>query len=394
MGNARVEVNAVGDILLARDVWKTIERIGTANAGRRILSVTGRSDLNFGNLECPLSNRGCAKETAETSFRGPPEAAKMLADANFKVVSLANNHMHDYGAEAIEDTIAVLADQGIAGIGIGRTPSEARKGVIITTPSGIRVGFLAYTSDTRATNRRNRWVAAHLNVRDATEDLARMRRDADIVLVSWHAGYEMVDVPSPQLRNMAVKIAEAGAHAILGHGPHVLQAVQTIRGVPVFYSLGNFVFDQPWACEREQSIIVAGLVFEREGLMEMSLTPVWIGPDWFPDEATAQQRQEIGDRITRLNRDLSTSDIDKQYWNKVGSRVFRDQFGMIGRVYQKAGMKGLLAALSKVRGRHFVLLVAAIRSRLQRLFAATRLRKVDKENRTARGTARYGNRHK
>jgi len=376
MDNSKVIVKAVGDILLARDVLITIQKNGINAVVKQIRNIIGDSDLNFGNLECCLSKRGKAKKTAETSFIGSPDAAKILKASGFKVVSLANNHIHDYGPEAVEDTINTLHELGISGIGIGRNSEEARRGTIVSNSSGIRIGFLAYTSFSNATKKGQKWVVAYLNAKNITEDITRMRRQTDFVLVSWHAGYEMVNVPSPWLRKMARIIAEAGAHCIIGHGPHVLQAIETIDRMPVFYSLGNFIFDMPWAREREQSMI-ANIILTRTHAINVSYTPVWIGPEYIPVEPTESQKREIVNLINTLNNSLNRSNFGEQYWKKVGDRVFRDQFGMIVRVYKKAGVRGIFSALSKIRGRHFILLIVGLRSKIEKLFPSSRKQDVN-----------------
>jgi poly-gamma-glutamate capsule biosynthesis protein CapA/YwtB (metallophosphatase superfamily) len=353
-----ITIKAVGDVLLGRDVEGTIAAWGIEKASQHLATVLGSADCCFGNLECPLSRRGRADPLAETSFRSDPENARILAEAGFRVLSLANNHIHDFGPDAVADTVAALRERGMQCIGVGRTPEEARQGAVVTVTGGATVGFLAYTSSARATSRRQPWVAARLNLGEVVADIARLRKQVDFLVVSWHAGYEMVNRPSPELRRMARAIVEAGADAILGHGPHVLQAIEWIGKAPVFYSLGNFVFDRATVQSKQQSVIGV-LRLRRTGPPDVSCEPLWIGTDHFPWLATPAQRQEIDDLLVAMHNDLNRADSAAQYWRAVAGRVLRDQFGMLERVYKKGGIRGVVHALAKIRPRHLVLLAAA-----------------------------------
>jgi poly-gamma-glutamate synthesis protein (capsule biosynthesis protein) len=209
------------------------------------------SDIRFGNLELPLTER-VAATYKDYVFRAPPSSVDALTGAGFNVLSLANNHALDYGSEGLLDTLATLERAGIAGVGAGRSAEEARRPAVLTV-KGVRVAFLAYTNTPNDSI--SGWNAAADEAgaerpgvawgraEDIRRDVAAARAGADVVIVSLHSGFEYTATPNPRQRELARASVDAGAALVLGGHPHVLQGVEFYRGAPIIYSLGNFVFD-------------------------------------------------------------------------------------------------------------------------------------------------------
>jgi poly-gamma-glutamate synthesis protein (capsule biosynthesis protein) len=200
------------------------------------------ADVVFGNLECPLSERG-RRLANDMSYRASTEYADALARAGFRVVSVANNHMFDYGETALHDTLEALRRNGIATAGAGGTLAEARMPAIVET-NGPTCAFLAYCMvgpDIIYATFEECGVAP-ANPRIVAEDIRAARQRADLVFVSLHWGIESRPVPWPRMVELARDIIDAGADAILGHHSHVAGSVELYRGRPIFYSLGNFSF--------------------------------------------------------------------------------------------------------------------------------------------------------
>ena len=200
------------------------------------------ADYSVGNLECVLG-RGGERMLKPFSFRAAPDAPRYLKK-HFSAVSLANNHSGDFGPEGLVEQLRILADSGIASFGAGRTLAEARQPLVLER-NGFKVavlgsnGFRALTTAATA----DRAGSAPLDEAQVLDDIRAARTRADAVVPFVHWGPENTPQPRPAQARLARKMVEAGAAAVIGAHPHVTQTVETYRGVPIVYSLGNFVFD-------------------------------------------------------------------------------------------------------------------------------------------------------
>jgi len=238
-----VTLTAVGDIMLNRGVERYLRTKGYAYPFQHVKDALQGSDLIFGNLELPLSPRGTPHPTKRLgfpAFRADPRAVEGLLAAGFNVLSLANNHILDYGEEALLDTIGVLRANGIHPVGAGRNIREARTPAFLQI-RGVKVAFLAYCSFYEASA--HQAGTAPFEPELMVEDIRAARQAADVVVVSLHFGIEYSPCPLPRHRAIVHRLVNAGAALILGHHPHLLQGIERYRNSLIAYSLGDFVFD-------------------------------------------------------------------------------------------------------------------------------------------------------
>lgn len=228
-------------------------------------------DLRFANCERQYSSRGTASE-ASPHGRQPPEMAQIFSDCGFDAVTIANNHMYDYGPDALLDTRELLLKMGIAVTGAGRDLDEARQPAIVER-NGIKVGFLGYCSvipeggeaaagkvgiaplrvitqyEPRGPHATPR-VITHPDERDKAmilDDIARLRPQVDIVVLAFHWGVIWVPrVIADYQVDVAHACIDAGADLILGHHAHVPKAIEVYKGKAIFYSLSNFCMTKPF----------------------------------------------------------------------------------------------------------------------------------------------------
>jgi poly-gamma-glutamate synthesis protein (capsule biosynthesis protein) len=249
------------------------------------------ADLVVVNLECPFTSRG-APIPKNFNFRARPATVSVLVDAGVRVVSLANNHMMDYGPDGVVDTIATLDAAGIAHFGAGRTLAEARRPAIVEV-GGIKIAFLGYlilgaahpepgvvwateTSAGVAGHPRD-WTVVEKMVR---EDVTAARKQADLVIPFFHWGREGSKGPDAYQLALAKAAVQSGAAAVLGSHPHVLHGIELIGQAPVFYSLGNFIFGGNWNPRDKDSVLVKAR-FDQSGYLGAELIP--LRTDRFPD---------------------------------------------------------------------------------------------------------------
>jgi poly-gamma-glutamate capsule biosynthesis protein CapA/YwtB (metallophosphatase superfamily) len=316
-----VVLDAAGDIMLGREVGAFIAARGARTVFEPVTALLEGSDIRFANLELPLTERGTAT-VKDYVFRAPPAAVDGLTSAGFNVVTLANNHILDYGPDGLLDTIAALDRAGIAHVGAGRTTDEAHAPAIVAV-NNLSVAFLGYVNT--PDDSRTGWVAASMRA-DATRpgvawgtpdairrDVAAARSKADLVLVAVHAGWEYTNAVNAVQRELARAAVDAGAAAVLGAHPHVLQGIEIYRGVPIAYSLGNFVFDLDDDDRRVPGLpsVLTGVLrlrLGREGVRALEFRPAIIDQrDGRPRPVQGAEARRVLDRLYTLSDQLPMS---------------------------------------------------------------------------------------
>ena len=310
-----VTLVAAGDVMLGRTIGEGIARHGPEWPLAPVAGVLRSADIAFVNLESPLTARGVPADK-DFVFRGPPAGALGLARAGVDIVSLANNHVLDYGLEGLTDTMQALSEAGVSYAGAGADEAAARSAAIIER-NGLRVAFLAYVntppdsvsgfdaSSTRATP--DRAGVAWLLPETVAADVTAARQRADLVIVSMHTGTEYEDSPTELQEAAAHAAIDAGATLVLGGHPHVLQGIERYKGGLIIYSLGNFVFDfdnVDYAHPGLPSALSAMLRVRMTaaGVLDCEIVPVAIAKaDGRPHLAGAAEAPAVLERVSRLS---------------------------------------------------------------------------------------------
>ena len=256
--------------------------------------------IRVGNLEVPLSNRG-SKYTEKTwILRADPRTVQALVKAKFQVVTLANNHIMDFGPVALGDTIATLDTAGIAHAGAGMNLEEARRPALVTAPDGTRFAFLSYSLvfPDLFWAKKNRPGTPYGLPELFIADIKQAKTFADHVVVSFHWSEELRFYPKPYQKAYAHQCIDAGADIVLGHHPHVLQGLEVYKGGLIAYSLGNFAFGT-FSRRCTDSIILA-VDYDAAGLNQAVLYPVNVNNH----EVNFQTRLRHGDDAERALQDL------------------------------------------------------------------------------------------
>ncbi len=199
------------------------------------------ADLRIVNVEAPLLTRKHPIVKSGPHLSAPPETADLLK-GRFEIALLANNHILDHGPNAVMDTIQALRRRGLRTVGAGKDHRHASMPLAIST-HGFSVAILNACEHEFGVARRDSPGGAGLKPFDMIRTIIELRRKHDLVLVFTHGGNEMNPLPSPRVVAMNRAFAEAGASAVVNTHPHIPQAVETWRGTPIAYSLGNLVFD-------------------------------------------------------------------------------------------------------------------------------------------------------
>ena len=239
---------------------------------------------------------------------GSPENADALGRAGFDLMSVATNHIKDCGLmqswcdETFFDTLGHLRRVGILPVGAGGNISTALEPVVITT-NGVRFGFVSLgdskLSETVFATEDHPGIA-RLTEENMRAALAKARELADVVIALPHWGSEDILLPNWIQRGQAQYIVDAGADLVVGNHTHVVQAYQTVNETPVFYGLGNFVFDQGLRDHRQGVILV--VTFEGTRYLGFELMPTHVDPDGRVHIAGPEEAAEILERVQEANQ--------------------------------------------------------------------------------------------
>ena len=305
-----VTIAASGDILLDRGVATQVKEHGYGYPLAHVQSTLKSADIAFANLECPLSATGIPVNK-QFVFKANPKMAACLVDGGLSIMSCANNHSMDCGRTGIVETMDTLKSHGIKWCGAGATLADALTPTIISV-RGVRVAFVGFCDflpegvflrDDRPTLA----MATDANVRQA---VTAARKEADIVVASFHWGVEFTNRPTDHQRHLAHVAAECGADLVFGHHPHVTQGLEVVhtngRTCLIDYSLGNFVFDQHLGYNKDpESTIILKVIVNRYGLQSASIVPITIHL-CAPSIAKGSDGDVISRRLTALSAELGT----------------------------------------------------------------------------------------
>jgi hypothetical protein len=284
-----------------------------------VIPILKDCNIMVGNLESPLVT-DAEPIPGKCTLHGDPRWAEVLRAGGIILVSLANNHMMDYGETGLFSTIQALDSAGIKYLGAGRDKKEACAPLFLDIRSK-RIAFLARTSvivssPCYATG--NRPGVAFLDIEETKERIRACRQGADLVIVLMHWGLEEYSYPSPSQRRTAKGLIEAGADLILGHHPHVMQGFEKIGHGLVAYSLGNVLFDDiQWSFfdqdgQRQDRLIklskenrkggILKVAFSENGIESYEFIPTYIEPGGpVRIENTLDRKQEFSRLCSRLH---------------------------------------------------------------------------------------------
>ncbi len=235
--NNQVTIIFTGDVMLGRSVMgASLDNNDSFYAFRHIRDVIENADITFSNMEnaiienCPRQGKG------SFSFCTTPEIAKGLNFAGIDVVTLANNHSGNYGKKGLEETKKYLDDLGIKWVD--------GSNCVVIEKNETKFGFVGFN-----------FIYKEFSKEDL-ELIKNCKQQSDTLVVGPHWGEEYKSIANNKQLAVAHAMIDSGADVIIGHHPHWVQNYEEIDGKPVYYSLGNFIFDQMWSEETKKGLIV------------------------------------------------------------------------------------------------------------------------------------------
>jgi poly-gamma-glutamate capsule biosynthesis protein CapA/YwtB (metallophosphatase superfamily) len=275
-----VSVVIAGDIMLEGGPDRAIRRGQDPFAG--VAHLFKNADIRLGNLECVVATVGSVEPEKPNTFRVHPRGLKYVR-RHFDAVGLANNHSGDFGPKAFTQMLGLLKQSGVGYYGGGHNLKEAHQPLIVER-HGIRIAFLGYNEfqprNFEADHDRAgvAWSEDEQVVRDIVD--ARRVWKADVVIPVMHWGWEE-SIANARQRELARLMVDAGADAVIGGHPHRVQDTEQYKGKPIFYSLGNFVFEG-FPDKVNNLGWVVRLAIDRQGVRDWKIHEVHIDQQGLP----------------------------------------------------------------------------------------------------------------
>lgn len=268
-----ITIAAVGDLMLGGRAEPFLREFGPDYPFTDVMPFLSRADVVVGNLESSISTRGIAVENKKFTLRAGPIAALALKKAGVRVVTLANNHSMDFGPLALRDTLEVLDQNGILSTGAGMDLDDARSPAVLKV-KGKTIAFLSYslTFPLEFFASAGRPGTAPGYAEFVKSDIEKARTSADLVVVSFHWGAELMTAAKDYQIELGRKAIDWGADLVLGHHPHVLQELEVYHDRLIAYSLGNFVFGSE--SNRTNTSMILLLTFQGKGLARVEAVPL------------------------------------------------------------------------------------------------------------------------
>lgn len=286
-----------GDIMISRNVAAKIETSRNPDLPfKQIIPLASGADIAFANLECPLS-ASTVPLGEGLVFRCLTRDAAGLQDAGFDVLGTANNHAFDQGRAGLDFTTQHLSSLGILAAGTGADFAQAHAAQILRR-NGVSFGFLSYSYSARNDGGKTAdpQIATTNNLDQLKQDILAAKAAADIVVVNMHAGIEYTREPTKDQEEFARAAIGAGADIVIGEHPHWIQPLEIYQGKPIFYSLGNFIFDQSWSVDTTEGLAVR-FAFQGKTLRQAEMIPIKIENNCCARLADPREAQTILQKI-------------------------------------------------------------------------------------------------
>lgn len=350
----RLRIVGTGDIMLGRgvhaapvDSFETLISPGVAEA------LSG--DVVTGNLECVLGSAGAPNPLSHVHFRADPRRAATLLK-RFDVVSLANNHINDFGPEAISQTMEELDRLGVRHAGVGRTPDEAREPVVFDRAGHHVAVFAATTVSPLPAGGLFTAAAPDAGLYAA---LRHWKNRGAVCVLHLHTGGGDFEHPAPFVTDLMQEIAGTGTDLVLAHHPHIVQGRQTIGSTQVFYSLGDFIFDR-FENGRDTALIVhADFAHDESAPCQTATIPVRRSASLQLDLIEGSARETFRQRLETLDAMIADGRSRAAFQAAYGNPLRRVLAGTLSD-FRAGGWPALWAKARRVDRRRLSLLASPL----------------------------------
>lgn len=337
----KLSIGFTGDIAFSeytKDIYKTPEKID-----KKIYEFFKNNDFNILNFESPVTESTLTKKAALT-HKSNPESLKFIKTyIKNPILSLANNHMMDFGPKGLLDTIKCIETEKIPFIGAGKNQNQATDYIILGKE--IKVGVIAVQYKDYYIATSNKPGPSHnKHFKIIKQKVKELKAKTDWIIMIYHGGEEFINTPMPYTRKLYKNFLKWGVDIVVAHHPHTVQGYEKVKNKMIFYSLGNFVFDTNF--QRAQYGTDEGMLLKLEftkDKYELKNYPI--------------KRNRDEETINMVEKNYHFKDVNKDYktlWkndarklskinkNKKELKKYRNQFSISNLYIEKANIENLL----------------------------------------------------
>lgn len=239
-----LKIVITGDLCPHNRIEKLVLESDVKSVFNDFIDVFKGSDLNITDLECPLTESVSARPKSGPHQKAHPDCIKILDFANIRLAAMANNHVMDYDKEGVEDTLRICKDYSIDTVGIGKSLTDAGKPFTINIKNK-KIAILNFADNEFLSTPDESYNCNPINPIQNFYDIQSVRQNHDFVIVIIHAGNEFYELPSPRTKRLYRYFVDLGADVIISHHTHAFSGYEIYKSKPIFYGLGNFIYDWP-----------------------------------------------------------------------------------------------------------------------------------------------------
>lgn len=230
--NRKASILVLGDMMLDRNVRNTIDEIGFDDFFSGVKDLISRPDIAVANLEGPFTPYQSVTADLRNKalqFTFDPALTPKLSKFGFDVFDLANNHTMNFGSAGMAYTRSYIKESGMEYYG---DPNNKREISYVSEKNGLKIGFVGFHE------------FSYVNFDKVFDEIKRLRPEVDVLVITPHWGIEYEKIPTDKIRELAHKFIDLGADMVVGSHSHVVGEIENYKNKKIYYSLGNFVFDQ------------------------------------------------------------------------------------------------------------------------------------------------------
>ena len=264
-----MRINIGGDFCI------TSQYLSKQLISKSVKALFDDSDLNILNLECPIVNKNNHYKIIKTGphLKTDERILNYLKQLNTNVVTLANNHILDYGLNGLKTTLEHCNKNNIQYVGAEMSVKQAAQPLIIEK-GGLKIAFVNFCENEWSVANSQRGGANPMDIIDNYKQIKNAKQKVDFVIVIVHGGHEYYSLPSPRMVKQYRFYAENGADAVIGHHTHSISGYEIYNKVPIVYSLGNFLFTIPNKNKKWYNGLVAQLTLQKGEPIDLQLIPI------------------------------------------------------------------------------------------------------------------------
>lgn len=293
-----------------------------------IIFLIRNADISLVNLESPATLSSNKIQKSGPSLRMNPYILSNIRRIGFNGVTLANNHIMDFGPKGLMDTLSAAKALGLLTCGAGLNNHEAIQPMITERPDGLKIFVLSFCEKEFGVSDKSTPGSAWISHPSALSKVEECRDFADFILVIAHGGLEHIPLSPPERQAQLRQFIDAGADMVIGHHPHVPQGWEKYNGRYIFHSIGNFIFDDrggPNYPETEWGFMIQ-LRFDSSKIIDIGLilTENKKGVvKLMADESSLKNKIEY---LNFLSNILQNPELYYQYWQEMAIRRYYDQY--------------------------------------------------------------------